>query len=165
MKWQLVFIIVGIAFWQNTISQQSSAAETLEGILHTLSGALNLAKNLPRTVDSLRQSQRAQDADLVREITDVVLSTLNATSIAIGNLAASADVSGDSVKMNAIADIQSAEQSLALPVVQLQHALQEVSAKGMTQALSIRLELIEKTLRESTVQVQAEVAKADRVKF
>ncbi|XP_055549304.1 uncharacterized protein LOC129732440 [Wyeomyia smithii] len=100
MKWQLVFIIVGIAFWQNTISQQSSAAETLEGILHTLSGALNLAKNLPRTVDSLRQSQRAQDADLVREITDVVLSTLNATSIAIGNLAASADVSGDSEMNN-----------------------------------------------------------------
>ncbi|XP_053696605.1 uncharacterized protein LOC128743926 [Sabethes cyaneus] len=165
MKVHFFFIGLVAIFCENTLSQQLSAAETLEGILTTLSGALNLAKNLPKTIESVRQFQLVEEINLVREITDVVLSSLNATSLAIGNLAASVDVSSNSAKMNAIADIQSAEQSLALPVVQLQQTLQEINDKGMTLALNIRLELLEKTLRESAAKVQSEVAKADRVRF
>ncbi|XP_058825462.1 uncharacterized protein LOC131685616 [Topomyia yanbarensis] len=165
MKFLLTVLVCVIVSLEGTLCHQPTPAEMIEGILSTLSGALNLAKNLPKTIDALRKNPLTTDSDLVREMANVILSSLNATSVAIGNLAINEDVKQDSRKTDAISDIQAAVSSLAIPVVQLQHTLQDINFKGMRLELSVRLELLEKTLRENVVKVQAEVTKADRVAF
>ncbi|XP_058452325.1 uncharacterized protein LOC131430998 [Malaya genurostris] len=163
-----IFLIISccvVIVLQGTSGQQLAPADVIESVLNTLSGALQLAKNLPKTIKSLRQNQLLKDTDLIREMASVILSSLNVTSVAINNLAAIEEIKQDSGKSNAIADIQAAVSSLAIPVIQLQNTLQDIEVKGMRLELNVRLELLEKTLENNVLKVQAEVMKVDRVKF